>query len=541
MARQNYHTAPNRPGSPAVQHVTDAADLALYPRSKAFSSNLLENSVMRLHLQIRPSIARTAAVGALAFLFTSGMPLSAFGQAAQPLQTQQAAAARTPGLAQDQQPSTSSVANSTAPPTSFLSQTASVVTDGTSFGQAGLQQALRWGGGNYTFTFDGSRGTTNDPGSPFPQSLQSHMSGIFNQPLLRNFKIDNNRANLMQQHNLQTVADLQLQQRVTQTSLAVRTAYYNLVGAISGLDVANESLDLAKRALKDNQTRVEVGTMAPIDITAAEAEVASNEEGVILQQAAIQSAQDQLRTLVMNSSQPGFWATTFKPTDQPTLQPYDINLDAAVKNALEHRTDIQQLKKQMQNTDVSAKLAQNQRLPGIDLQARYGVTGIGGTRNIYDTSGLTQDIIGTSVKGFGDVLRDVFGNDFRTWSVALNFSYPLGTSQADAALAQARLTQKQEGTQLTDLETAVTAQVREGARQVDTNLKRVGATRKASELAQKRLEAENKRFTVGLSSTFELFQAQRDLSRAKQSELSALIDYNRAIVAYEAVQVAPVR
>jgi len=549
---------------------------------------------MRLHLQIRPSIARTAAVGALAFLFTSGMPLSAFGQAAQPLQTQQAAAARTPGLAQDQQPSTSSVANgtalsmeeavrmalennlgiqaeklnpeiqnyvvaranavwapslvsaftrsnSTAPPTSFLSQTASVVTDGTSFGQAGLQQALRWGGGNYTFTFDGSRGTTNDPGSPFPQSLQSHMSGIFNQPLLRNFKIDNNRANLMQQHNLQTVADLQLQQRVTQTSLAVRTAYYNLVGAISGLDVANESLDLAKRALKDNQTRVEVGTMAPIDITAAEAEVASNEEGVILQQAAIQSAQDQLRTLVMNSSQPGFWATTFKPTDQPTLQPYDINLDAAVKNALEHRTDIQQLKKQMQNTDVSARLAQNQRLPGIDLQARYGVTGIGGTRNIYDTSGLTQDIIGTSVKGFGDVLRDVFGNDFRTWSVALNFSYPLGTSQADAALAQARLTQKQEGTQLTDLETAVTAQVREAARQVDTNLKRVEATRKASELAQKRLEAENKRFTVGLSSTFELFQAQRDLSRAKQSELSALIDYNRAIVAYEAVQVAPVR
>jgi outer membrane protein TolC len=305
--------------------------------------------------------------------------------------------------------------------------------------------------------------------------------------------------------------------------------------------VANESLDLAKRALKDNQTRVEVGTMAPIDITAAEAEVASNEEGVILQQAAIQSAQDQLRTLVMNHAQPGFWETTFKPTDEPTLQPKQVDIDGAVRNALENRTDILQLKKQMANTGVSLKFAENQRLPNLDLQGRYGATGIGGTRNLYDPTGLSQEVIGTSIKGFGDVLRDVFANDFRTWSVQLNFSYPLGQSQADAALAQTKLQQKQETTQLSDLETAVTTQIRDAARQVDTNLKRVEATRKASELAQRRLDAENKRFTVGLSSTFELFQAQRDLSRAKQSELSALIDYNRSIVAFDAVQVAPIR
>src|SRR5262245_55249856 len=316
MARQNYHTATNRPGSPAVQHET-ARRILLYPRSKAFSSNSLENSVMRLHLQIRPSIARTAAVGTLAFLFTSGMTLSAFGQAAQPLQTRQASVTKAPLGAQD--PQASSVVNGTplsmdeavrmalennlgiqaervnpeiqnyavaranavwrpalvsqftrssssAPPQDFLAQGVNVVTNGTLFSQAGLQQALRWGGASYQFTFDGSRGTTNNPGSALPRSLGSNMSGLFTQPLLRNFRIDNNRANLLQQRNLQTVADLQLQQRITQTSLAVRTAYYNLVGAISGLDVANESLDLAKRALKDNQTRVEVGTMAPIDI-----------------------------------------------------------------------------------------------------------------------------------------------------------------------------------------------------------------------------------------------------------------------------------
>jgi len=135
----------------------------------------------------------------------------------------------------------------------------------------------------------------------------------------------------------------------------------------------------------------------------------------------------------------------------------------------------------------------------------------------------------------------VFGNDFKTWSLSVNVSYPLGTSPADAAFAQAKLQQQQEHTTLANLEMQVTTSVREAGRQVNTNLKRVEATRKARDLAQQRLDAENKRFTVGLSSTFELLQAQRDLSRAKQSELNATIDYNLSLIDFEAVQIAPIR
>ena len=109
----------------------------------------------------------------------------------------------------------------------------------------------------------------------------------------------------------------------------MRAAYYNLVGAIAGLDVAQQSLDLARQSLKDNRTRVEVGTMAPIDVVSSEAEVASNEENVIVSEAAIQTAQDQLRALIMNPSQPGFWDTRFKPSDQPMLAAQAIDIDAA--------------------------------------------------------------------------------------------------------------------------------------------------------------------------------------------------------------------
>jgi outer membrane protein TolC len=231
----------------------------------------------------------------------------------------------------------------------------------------------------------------------------------------------------------------------------------------------------------------------------------------------------------------------FKPSDQPQLAPRDIDVEAAVKSALANRTDVQQLKKQMDSTDISLKYAQNQKLPGVDLQARYGVTGVGGTLNRYDPTGISPDVIGTSVRGFGDVVRDVFGNNFRTWSVALNVSYPIGTSQADAAFAQGKLQRRQEDNQLTNLEMTVTTAVREAARNVNTDLKRVEATRKAREFAQQRLDAENKRFTVGLSTTFELFQAQRDLARAQQNELRATISYNQSLVDFEAVQIAPIR
>ena len=122
----------------------------------------------------------------------------------------------------------------------------------------------------------------------------------------------------------------------------------------------------------------------------------------------------------------------------------------------------------------------------------------------------------------------------------MNFSYPLGTSQADAALASGRLQRQQGAVNLRDLELQVATAVRDAARQVDTNLKRVEATRKARDRAERRLEAEQKRMTVGLSTTFQLFQAQRDLARQRQQEVNAMIDYNRSVVGFEAIQVAPV-
>jgi HAE1 family hydrophobic/amphiphilic exporter-1 len=548
---------------------------------------------MRVYQQIRASIARFAPAGAAALMFVFGIALSASGQTTAPPPAGTAPAATPPpqqprtlqlppyivsgtpltmedavkmalennlGIQADRMnPEIQSWAlarahgvyapslissfnsgNSAAPPTDFLSSGIAVVTSGSTFSSAGVAQQMKWGGGNYQVTFDGSRGTTDAPRTTYPTSLTSHVNAVFFQPLVRNFKIDSNRLNILTTKITQSVTDLQLQQDVTSTSHNVRVAYYSLLGAIAGLQVAQDTLDLAKQSFHDNQRRVEAGTIAKSDLITAEAEVASDEEQVIIQEAGIQSAEDSLRALIMNPTQPGFWTIAFNPTDQATMAPRSIDVDAAIKNAFQNRTDIQALKKQIEGTDINLKYAQNQKLPEIDLQARYGLTGIGGTQYQYDTSGLTNNVIGTSVHSFGSVLQDVVDNNFRQWSVALNFSYPLGTSPMDALAAQTRIQRKQIDTSMSNLQLEVATAVRDAARQVETNLKRVESTGKAAELAQERLDNENKRFAVGLSTTFELQQVQRDLTSANQRKLQAILDYNVSLVNFDAIQLVPV-
>jgi outer membrane protein len=534
---------------------------------------------MRLYQQFRASIVRSAVAGAGVLLFASGMPVSAFGQTQPPpaVQTPVAPVTGTPisieeaarmalennlnvqieklnpqiqvlGVARADAAyapilfSTLNRRSSTAPPTDFNTSAGTTITTNSNFGTSGgLQQNLRRFGGNYAVQFDGSRATSNNVNNFFNPNLGAALNANFNQPLLRNFKIDTLRAALIQSRNQVEMADLQLQQRITQTARQARFAYYNLIGAIEGLKVAQESLDVARTSLKNNQTRVEVGTMAEIDITAAQAEVASNEELVIIQQAAIESAQDALRATIMNPRQPDFWSARFVPNEPPVVSARAIDVDAAIRNALANRTDIREFKKSMENTDINLKLAANQKLPNVDLNARYGLTGVAGTQFDLDRSTFPPTVNSQSQRSFAEALKDVFGNDFKTWSFSVNVSYPIGTSQADAAYAQAKLQKQQEQTQLAGLELQITQAVREEARRLNTNLKRVEATKRARELAERRLAADNKRFEVGLATTFELLQSQRDLSRAKQAELRATLDYNTSLVDFEAVQIAPIR
>lgn len=363
------------------------------------------------------------------------------------------------------------------------------------------------------------------------------MSAQFTQPLMRNFKIDSVRQQLLVTKKNREISDVQLRQTVVSTVRNVKVAYWELVYANSSLTVQRQSLDLARESLRNNRTRVEVGTMAPIDIVEAEAEVARNEEAVILAEASIQQAEDRLRTLILDPATPDFWHLKLEPTDVPAFQAAPIDSDAAVGNALSKRTDLQQARKSLETTDVNIRYFRNQIMPDVNLEVSYGLAGLGGTQFTpfsFAGGGGPRTIVGQ--RSFSSVLGDLFRNDFPSWTVGVTLGYPIGRSNAEASLARAKLQHSQAQTQIRNLELRIATEVRDVARQVNTNQKRVDATRAARQLSERRLEAEQKKFTVGMSTSFVVFQAQRDLAAARNNELRAILDYIRSHVDYEAVQ-----
>jgi outer membrane protein len=406
---------------------------------------------------------------------------------------------------------------------------------------AGVAQNTPWGG-NYSASWDGSRLTTNSTFTTFSPQLRSGLSFSVQQPLVRNFSIDSLRQQVAISLKNREISDVDLRQTIATTMRTVRNAYWNLAYATASLAVQRQSLELAQESLRNTRSRVEIGTTPPIDIVEAESEVATREEAVIVAEAAIKTAEDNLRALIFDPSSPGFWTMTIEAVDLPPFQPIAVDPDAAVRNALDKRTDLLRSQKSLEVNDVQIRFLRNQTLPDVSAQFDYGLSGLGGLQLIRSDGPFgpgTGAVIGQNERRFGTVLGDLFANRFPAWTASLNISYPIGTSQQEANLARARIEYNQAQTRIKSQQLQVSTQVREAARQVQTNQKRVETTRAARSFAERRLEAEQRKFTAGTSTSFIVFQAQRDLALARNNELRAVLDYNQSVVDLETVQEVP--
>lgn len=426
----------------------------------------------------------------------------------------------------------------TQPSNSFLSGAqGNSITNDQFVSSFGVRQALRWGG-NYSVSWDGSRSTTNNLFTNFSPQLRSTMSFNYAQSLLRGRNIDDIRQQLQVGYKNREISDVDVQETLASTMRTVRRAYWDLAYANAYSAVQQQSLELAQESLRNTRSRVEIGTTPPIDIVEAEAEVATRQEAVIVAQAQIANAEDTLRALVFDPSAPDFWTMHIETTELPPFQPSAVDVDGAVRNALDRRTDLQRAKKSLEVNDINIRYLHNQTLPQMDAQVGYGLQGLGGTQ-FERGAGFPGPIIGQTQRGFGSVLGDLFSNTFPNWSAQLTVSYPLGTSAQEANLARTRLQQSRAMTQLQNQQLQVSTQVRLVARQVQTNQQRVETTRASRQLAERRLEAEQRKFQAGTSTSFLVFQAQRDLSQARNNELRAILDYNQSVVDFETVQEVP--
>jgi len=406
------------------------------------------------------------------------------------------------------------------------------------FSSTGVRQRLPWGSGTWSLSWDTSRTATTNPLTSYDPTLQSGFEIAFSQPLLRDRAVDSARYQYsIAKRNLGS-SDLRFREAIVQTVAAVKQAYWTLKAARANVDVQERSLELARELARENKVRVDAGHIPPIDLVQAEAEVAQRRENLIRAHTISDDAEDALRKLIVNANDSGFWNVRIEPVESLSVIAVLPDIESAVAKALDVRYDIARAGRDLENTQTTIEFLANQRLPDVRLETSYRGNGLAGTQFLRG-SGFPGSVIGTRNRGFGDALGQVFSNDYPTWSFGLTVSYPIGHSFEDASLARARIERQQTTQRIASLRIDAAETVRRAGRQVRSTAERVEAARAGASLAQERLDAEQRRFGVGLSTTFLVTQAQRDLLEAQVNLLQTSLDFESALVNFEAVQQAP--
>ncbi len=355
------------------------------------------------------------------------------------------------------------------------------------------------------------------------------------QPLLRNFGVRQNRRDIILARNNLNMAEIHFRAVLQNTIFSVEQAYWNLVYAVESLKVRRQSLELARDLLAKNTREAEVGTIAPIEVLNAQAEVATREADILQAESLVASGQDSLLTILNLPADEGQTRPArVVPADQPAFEKREIDFETSLRTALENRADLQTTKVDLESRALNDDYLRNQLLPDLSLSASYWSPGVSGRQILYqDGDPLTNVVIGYVPGGASDSLRDAFRVKYKNWSLSLSLSIPLATYLTREHWAQIRMGFEQAQLRLRNLEQQVTLEVKNGVRDVETNFKRVQAYRLARELAEKRLAAEEKKLKVGLTTNYLVLLNQRDLATAKTNEIKALIDYNLSLASLE--------
>jgi outer membrane protein TolC len=354
---------------------------------------------------------------------------------------------------------------------------------------------------------------------------------------MRNFKIDSNRETLVITKLNQDISEIQLQSTIINTLSNVRNAYWDYVFAVQSVEVARQSVSLAEQLVKDNQTRVDVGTMAPIDVIQAQSQAATARQTLATAIGTLRTDELALKRLIVGGTNDPNWNADLDPTDRPDFTPATIDIPAAVKRALDARTDLAQTRKNLEVNNVTLKFLHNQTLPQVDFVTNYQLQGQGGDLLLTDSTGVNRGVVtGVVPGGYGDALSTLFQGKYPTWSFGLNVNYPLGTSAQEATLARAQLQSNQVEAQLKQIELQIATDVTNAAVQIESGAERVQAAQSAREFAQKSLDAEQSKFQVGMSTNYFVIQAQTNLQTAQNNELQAILAYRKAQVEFERLQ-----
>jgi outer membrane protein TolC len=420
----------------------------------------------------------------------------------------------------------------------------------------------------YSITFNNTRSSTTSASTFLNPSVQSSLNFGFQQPLLDGFGFVSNKRFLRLARNNKRIADLVFQDQVINTVSTVQNLYWDLVFAREDVKVKQRSVELAEKLYNDNRRQVEIGTLAPIEVVRAEAEVARTRQDLIVSQTFLLQQQTLMKNAITrNSMDAGVLTVEIVPTDS-IAKPADLPvlpLPDAVNEAWQKRPDVRQARIDLENRHITVRATRNALLPNLTLSGQFGGTGLAGnnlsttstpngtfraitTAPLVDANGNPILIGGQPVfasaqnfnsittltaAGWDEALARVRGFEFPNYSVRFDLNIPIRNRAAQADNAQAQLEERQSETRLRQLQNSIVVQVRNAQIALEQNRARVEASQKSRELQERTLDAEQKKYQLGASTIFFVIQAQRDLAAAQSAEVSSLAALLKSRVEFE--------
>ena len=379
----------------------------------------------------------------------------------------------------------------------------------------GSTKAFGWGGNlslSYAPKYSSASGTYYGGSTTAP--YDGSLSATYTQSLLRNFGRDVTESRLIVARKSAQAADLGFTKAIIDLVASTESLYWDMVFAQRNLENKRQALDLAQKQLRENQIRVQVGTLAPIEVTSSEASVAQREQDIIAADAQLLNAKDALiRALYPSTERPA----GLELADAPSVKPLELNEATAEKQALANRLELKSARLDLESKQVLETAANNRLLPQLDAYATY----TGNSASQVPSEGLTA------------VNKDLTKSAYPGYSVGIQFALPIQNRAAKGSQAQARANRRSSELSLRDLELGITLEVRQSFRNVDASAKGVAAAEKTRYFREKDLEAEQKKFENGMSTNFLVLSKQNDLDTAKSSELQSQITYAKAVTALE--------
>jgi outer membrane protein TolC len=429
---------------------------------------------------------------------------------------------------------------------------------------------IRQGGGDYQMFFNNRRtenafaqaqvtsgSVTGGNSALFSSSLGFN----YNQPLARNFRVDTRRHQITIAKRRLEQSDADFRTLVSETLTQVQTAYWDYVFALRNQQNQVANVNLAKENLRQIEARIQAGAAAPLERAEVATELANREGELLLATQQVSIAENTLKGLVLRDPLSNEWSETFVPTDPPSFSLDPVSLDGALKDAMDNRYELRSLKIQREANQEDLKYFKNQIKPQIDLNTTFSLDGLSqgaqngtinttlltGTQDIFLLNSLnsTRTALGlpTIVNppvvipprpsflfgGFNRSLANVFRTDAPNFSVGVTFSFPFRNRTAKANFAGAKVQQQQLDARTRGQEQTVIIDVRNAVQAVETARQRVLTARRALENAEIQLEGERRLYESGRSTTFLLFQRENELNNAKNAEIRAETDYNKAL------------